>query len=80
MGTYSEGVRQALWHHHHNRSGFKVVSKSAAYKQDYLTSQASCPETLTLTLTLTLALTPTLTFTLTLNLHPQPHPNSNRLT
>ena len=51
MGTYSEGVRQALWHHHHNRSGFKVVSKSAAYKQDYLTSQASCPETLTLTLT-----------------------------
>ena len=39
MGTYSEGVRQALWHHHHNRSGFKVVGKSATYKQDYLTSQ-----------------------------------------
>ena len=39
MGTYSEGVRQALWHHHHNRSGFKVVGKSATYTQDYLTSQ-----------------------------------------
>ena len=39
MGTYSEGVRQALWHQHHDRSGFKVVSKSATYKQDYLTSQ-----------------------------------------
>ena len=39
VGTYSEGVRQALWHHHHNRSGFKVVSQSATYKSDYLTSQ-----------------------------------------
>jgi len=39
VGTYSEGIRQALWHNHHDRSGFKIVHKSTTYKLDYRTSQ-----------------------------------------
>ena len=38
-GHYSEGVRQALHHHHRDRAGFRLVAKSATYRQDYLSSQ-----------------------------------------
>ena len=39
VGFYSEGVRQALWHHHHDQSGFKIVPRSPTYKLDYRTHQ-----------------------------------------
>ena len=37
-GAYSEGVRQALWRHHSQRVGFRVVEKSDTYRQDYRAS------------------------------------------
>ena len=38
-GRYSEGVRQALHHHHRNRTGYRLVKKSATYMHDFLSSQ-----------------------------------------
>ena len=32
---YSEGVRQALYRHHANTSGFRIVAKSPTYEEDY---------------------------------------------